>query len=149
MIPELTPLTKLRQIYMATNETAVALTKHGDAQPSGSLTPLTLEELYSPYGRDDPSIIPPVHRWYQARATLVARSTKKDRLFLNESVHEQMFRSDDQSDAEPPVLSSLASLVLIYRPLKDERLSLPSPTRGLNLGHEVWKSDALPLSHRA
>ncbi|GFT07750.1 hypothetical protein TNCV_1213601 [Trichonephila clavipes] len=35
---------------------------------------------------------------------------------LDDEVHEQMFRLDDQSDAKPPVFSSQASLVLIYRP---------------------------------
>ncbi|GFV93604.1 hypothetical protein TNCV_1989161 [Trichonephila clavipes] len=35
---------------------------------------------------------------------------------LGPEVHEQMFRSGGQSDAKPPVLSSQASLVFIYRP---------------------------------
>ncbi|GFW76665.1 hypothetical protein TNCV_4943821 [Trichonephila clavipes] len=35
---------------------------------------------------------------------------------LGPRVHEQMFRSGGQSDARPPVLSSQASLVLIYQP---------------------------------
>ncbi|GFX73519.1 uncharacterized protein TNCV_2342241 [Trichonephila clavipes] len=35
---------------------------------------------------------------------------------LGSEVHEQMFRSNGQSDTKPPVLSSQTSLVLIYRP---------------------------------
>ncbi|GFW19840.1 uncharacterized protein TNCV_3561431 [Trichonephila clavipes] len=37
---------------------------------------------------------------------------------LGAGVHVQMFRTSGQSDAKPPVFSSQASLVLIYRPLK-------------------------------
>ncbi|GFV50206.1 bestrophin homolog [Trichonephila clavipes] len=37
-------------------------------------------------------------------------------LTLDPEVHEQMFRSGGQPDVKPPVLSSQASLVLIYRP---------------------------------
>ncbi|GFV71721.1 hypothetical protein TNCV_3535091 [Trichonephila clavipes] len=35
---------------------------------------------------------------------------------LDSGVHEQMFQSSGQFDAKPPVLSSQASVVLIYRP---------------------------------
>ncbi|GFV64616.1 hypothetical protein TNCV_3181121 [Trichonephila clavipes] len=37
-------------------------------------------------------------------------------------VHEQMFRSGGQSDAKPSVLSSQASLVLIYRPTEEMKV---------------------------
>ncbi|GFU40565.1 hypothetical protein TNCV_3229651 [Trichonephila clavipes] len=43
-----------------------------------------------------------------------------------------MFRSSDQSDAKPPVLSSQASLVLIYR--LTEGMSRPFPAQDLNPG---------------
>ncbi|GFV42572.1 hypothetical protein TNCV_3719051 [Trichonephila clavipes] len=65
-------------------------------------------------------------------------------------VHVRMFRSSGQSDAKPPVISSQAGLVLIYRPTKrNERLSRPCPLRNLNAGLLAWKHDTLPLSHRA
>ncbi|GFW05213.1 hypothetical protein TNCV_2905031 [Trichonephila clavipes] len=50
-------------------------------------------------------------------------------------VHVQMFRSGGQSDVKPPMVSSQASLVLIYQPLS--RLSRPCPAWGLNLGPVV------------
>ncbi|GFV83335.1 hypothetical protein TNCV_1900611 [Trichonephila clavipes] len=56
-----------------------------------------------------------------------------------------MFRSGGQSDAKPPVFSSQASLILIYRPT--EGSTLPNP--GLEPGPVAWKHDTLPLSLRA
>ncbi|GFV67753.1 transposable element Tcb1 transposase [Trichonephila clavipes] len=48
---------------------------------------------------------------------------------LAPEVHGQMFRSGGQSDVKPPVLSSQASLVLIYRPTEGMkgRIGLAQP----------------------
>ncbi|GFS85595.1 hypothetical protein TNCV_2794331 [Trichonephila clavipes] len=43
---------------------------------------------------------------------------------LGPEVYEQIFRSGGQPDVEPPVLSSQASLVLIYRPTEGQRCML-------------------------
>ncbi|GFY01648.1 hypothetical protein TNCV_2608311 [Trichonephila clavipes] len=60
----------------------------------------------------------------------------------------KMFQSGGQSDVKPSVLSSQASLVLIYRPisgLRDERLSrLAQPENGVE-----WKGELLRMPHLA
>ncbi|GFT68919.1 hypothetical protein TNCV_1804491 [Trichonephila clavipes] len=69
---------------------------------------------------------------------------------LGPDVLEQMFRSGGQSDAKPQVLSSRASLALIYLLTeRDEKLSRPCPVQSVNLGPVVRKCDAPPLSHWA
>ncbi|GFW31488.1 hypothetical protein TNCV_1288351 [Trichonephila clavipes] len=45
---------------------------------------------------------------------------------MGPEVHGQMFRSGGRSDAKPPVLSSQASLVLIYQPTELMKGSLSS-----------------------
>ncbi|GFT12666.1 hypothetical protein TNCV_5094381 [Trichonephila clavipes] len=58
-----------------------------------------------------------------------------------------MFRSCGQSEAKPPVFSSQASLLLVYR--STERTSRPCPARDLNPGPVAGKQDTLPLRHLA
>ncbi|GFX12877.1 hypothetical protein TNCV_1976151 [Trichonephila clavipes] len=65
-------------------------------------------------------------------------------------VHVQMLRSSNQSDVKPPVFSSQAIVILIYRPTEGMKvLSRPCLARYLNPGPVAWKRDALPLSHWA
>ncbi|GFV72834.1 hypothetical protein TNCV_1325451 [Trichonephila clavipes] len=49
-------------------------------------------------------------------------------VILGLEVHEQMFRLGNQSDSKPPVLSSQASLVLIYRPTEEIKAEFPLPS---------------------
>ncbi|GFX86425.1 hypothetical protein TNCV_2563141 [Trichonephila clavipes] len=58
---------------------------------------------------------------------------------LDTEVHEQMFRSGDQSDAKTPSVKFPSKLDTHFNDpfLRDERLSQPCPARGVNLGPVV------------
>ncbi|GFV69934.1 hypothetical protein TNCV_1983011 [Trichonephila clavipes] len=79
-----------------------------------------------------------------------AKTTFSNLIFvtLGTEVQEQMFRSGGQSDVKPPVLSSRASFLLIYRPLKDSKNETTLPrSRFQPPGPVAWKPDILPLNH--
>ncbi|GFW61364.1 uncharacterized protein TNCV_4136821 [Trichonephila clavipes] len=63
-------------------------------------------------------------------------------------VHVQMFRSSGQPDAKPPVFSSQASLVLIYRSTEATQGLLATDHTILNHGQVTWTTPELAPHQR-
>ncbi|GFX11893.1 hypothetical protein TNCV_2996771 [Trichonephila clavipes] len=58
-------------------------------------------------------------------------------LTLGSDVDQEIFRSGDQSELKPPVLSSQASLVLIYRPTEGMKVSINLAHPGVSAS-DLW-----------